>query len=239
MTAVNNAAPPVFAVSGVTKSHRLGRVRVAALRGVELEVARGEVVVVAGPSGSGKSTLLNLMGALDRPDTGTVAVDGVDVATLSERARTLLRRRRLGFVFQSFNLIPVLSARENVEYPLLIDGTSRRTCTERALEMLAAVGLAERARHRPDQLSGGEQQRVAIARALVHRPQAVLADEPTGFLDSATAGSVMEMLERLNRDLGVTVVLATHDPVLIARAPRRVLLRDGLVTADGPPEAPS
>ena len=229
---MDQSAPPVFAVSGLAKSYPLGRVRVAALRGIDLTIARGEVVVLAGPSGSGKSTLLNVLGALDRPDAGRVELDGVDVATLSERERTLLRRRRLGFVFQSFNLVPVLSARENVEYPLLIDGAPRRQCRERALEMLEAVGLERRTQHRPDQLSGGEQQRVAIARALVHRPQAVLADEPTGFLDSATAGSVLELLERLNRDLGVTVVLATHDPSLIARAPRRVVLRDGRVAVD-------
>jgi len=233
---VGTNAAPVLVASGLAKSYRLGGVRVDALRGVDLEVRPGEIVAVAGPSGSGKSTLLNLLGTLDDPDQGRVEVDGVDVARLSERGRTLFRRRRLGFVFQSFNLVPVLSALENVEYPLLLDDVPRRVRLERALAMLAAVGLEGRARHRPDQLSGGERQRVAIARALVHRPRLVLADEPTGNLDSAAAAVVVELLERLVSDLGASVVLASHNPAVIGRARRCVHLRDGRVAADGATE---
>ncbi len=222
---------PVVAASGLSKGYRLGGVWVEALRGVDLVVGPGEVVAVAGPSGSGKSTLLNLLGTLDRPDRGRVSIDGVDVATLSERGRTLLRRRRLGFVFQAFNLVPVLSALENVEYPLLIDGVPGRERRQRASVMLDAVGLAGRAHHRPDQLSGGERQRVAIARALVHWPGLVLADEPTGNLDSAAAAAVVGLLERLVAEVGASVVLASHDEAVIGRAHRRVVLRDGRVAA--------
>jgi putative ABC transport system ATP-binding protein len=226
------AAPPVFLARGLARRYGRGDGEVRALDGVDLEVAPGEVVFVAGPSGSGKSTLLHLLGTLDRADGGTLAVDGRDVAGASERELTLLRRARLGFVFQAFHLVPVLSALENVEYPLWIAGVGRRERRERAREMLAAVGLERRADHRPDALSGGERQRVAVARALVHRPSAVLADEPTGNLDSATAAGVVELLLALNRTHGAALVVATHDGELLARAPRRVTLRDGRVVAD-------
>jgi putative ABC transport system ATP-binding protein len=224
--------PPLFSAVGVRKRYRLGERTVEALRGVDLAVEAGELVALAGPSGSGKTTLLNLLGALDAPDAGEIAFAGDDLGTMPERARTLLRRRRLGFVFQSFNLVPVLTALENVEYPLWIDGAPRPEGRRRAAEMLRAVGLGERLDHRPDQLSGGERQRVGIARALVHAPLALLADEPTGNLDSTTAGEIMDLLVALNRERGTTLVLATHDPTLIARAPRRVRLRDGAVVAD-------
>ena len=223
---------PVFRVEGLARSYRVGDADVRALAGVDLEIGSGELVVVAGPSGSGKSTLLHLLGALDAPDAGRVFVEGRDLATLGERQRTLLRRQRLGFVFQAFHLVPVLDALENVEYPLVIDGVPRAERRARAAAALDSVGLGERMSHRPDRLSGGERQRVAIARALVHRPRAVLADEPTGNLDSGNALRVFELLAALGREHGATVVVSTHDPELVARAPRVVTLRDGRVARD-------
>ena len=226
------AQPPLFTAREVAKSYRLGQVRVPALRGADLMVERGEVVALAGPSGSGKSTLLNLLGGLDVPDGGVVLFAGRDLAALSERERTLLRRDQLGFVFQTFNLVPVLTAYENVEYPLWIAGVAAAERRRRAEGALAAVGLAARLRHRPDQLSGGERQRVAVARALVHEPLAVLADEPTGNLDSQTGQQVLDLLLAANAERGTTLVIATHDPAVLARVPRRVLLRDGQVVGD-------
>jgi len=214
------------------RRYRSGASEVAALAGVDLEIAAGEIAVVAGPSGSGKSTLLHLLGALDAADAGRVLFEGADLGALAERRRTLLRRRRLGFVFQAFHLVPVLGALENVEYPLLLDGVGRAERRRRAAEMLDAVGLTARLDHRPDRLSGGERQRVAIARALVHRPAAVLADEPTGNLDSKTAGAVLDLIADLNRRLGTTFLVATHDPALIARAPRQVVLADVRIVED-------
>lgn len=222
----------LFSARGLEKRYRLGGVEVAALRGIDLEIAAGELLVVAGPSGSGKSTLLHLLGALDRPDGGSVSFEGRNLGALPEGTLTLLRRRELGFVFQAFHLVPVLSALENVEYPLLIAGEGRAVRRQRAAEMLERVGLGSRMKHRPDELSGGERQRVAIARALVHRPRAVLADEPTGNLDSANAAAILDLVGTLNRDLGTTFLLSTHDPSVIERAPRRVRLRDGRVVAD-------
>ncbi|MCL4837959.1 MAG: ATP-binding cassette domain-containing protein, partial [Thermoanaerobaculia bacterium] len=183
-------------------------------------------------SGSAKSTLLLLLGGLAEPDAGRILVAGGAVAALGDRERTLLRRRRLGFVFQTFNLVPVLSALENVEYPLLLDGRPAAERRRRAAEALAAVGLAGRLGHRPDQLSGGERQRVAIARAVVHAPLALLADEPTGNLDSATAAEILDLLEGLCRERGTTIVVATHDPALVARSPRRIALHDGRIERD-------
>jgi putative ABC transport system ATP-binding protein len=223
---------PVFRARGLVKRYSMGDAVVDALRGVDLEVGAGEVLAVAGPSGSGKSTLLHLLGTLDEPDAGSLEVAGVAVAAMDERARTLFRRLRLGFVFQTFNLLPVLSAEENVELPLWLAGVGGRERRARARAALAEVCLGGRVGHRPDQLSGGERQRVAIARALVHRPLAVLADEPTGNLDSETAVAVMDLLTALNRSGGTAFVVCTHDPALIARAPRRVFLRDGRVVAD-------
>ena len=232
MTEAAATAAPLFEARGAAKRYRLGRVDVPALRGADLVVRQGEAVALAGPSGSGKTTLLNLLGGLDVPDEGEVRLDGRDLGALGEAQRTLVRRHELGFVFQTFNLVPVLSAFENVEYPLWIAGVAAAERRERADEALAAVGLAERRAHRPDQLSGGERQRVAVARALVHQPLAVLADEPTGNLDSHNGQLVLDLLLRWNAESGATVVVATHDPAVLARLPRRVRLRDGVVVAD-------
>lgn len=222
----------LFEASGVCKTHLLGGVTIEALRGIDLRVAKGEFVVVAGPSGSGKSTLLNLFGSLDEPDAGRILFDGTDLAQASSAARTLLRRRKLGFVFQNFNLIPVLSAYENVEYPLWIDGVAKAERGRRTEEALESVGLDHRLAHRPDQLSGGERQRVSLARALVHEPLAILADEPTANLDSKTGAAIVDLLARMNRERGTTFLFATHDGAIIDRAPRTVRLHDGRVVAD-------
>jgi putative ABC transport system ATP-binding protein len=222
----------LFQARNLRKQYRLGAVVIEALRGLDLEVDRGEFVVVAGPSGSGKTSLLNLLGCLDVPDEGQVLFAGTDLASLSEAEKTQRRRRLLGFVFQSFNLLPVLSAFENVEYPLWIDGIPRADRKRRAEEALAAVGLGDRLRHRPDQLSGGERQRVSLARALVHEPLAILADEPTANLDSRTAAEVVDLLARMNVERGTTFVFATHDPAIVARAPRTIRLVDGTVAED-------
>ncbi len=223
---------PLVAALGLEKHYRLGKTDVPALRGVDFRLAAGEFVVVAGPSGSGKSTLLNLLGCLDEPDAGRIELEGRDVSSLVGSEKTRLRRRRLGFVFQSFHLVPVLTAFENVEYPLLIDGVARRERRERTTAALAAVGLQDRLGHKPDQLSGGERQRVAVARALVHDPALVLADEPTANLDSATGGAVVDLLAQLNAERRVSFVLATHDPAIMRRAPRVVRLADGRVVED-------
>jgi putative ABC transport system ATP-binding protein len=224
--------PPLFESRALRKVHLLGEVAIEALRGVDLAIGEGEFVVVAGPSGSGKSTFLHLLGALDEPTSGQVLVSGSDLAGQTPSEKTLLRRRKLGFVFQSFNLVPVLSAFENVEYPLLIDGIGRGERKRRTDAALSAVGLGDRARHRPDQLSGGERQRVALARALVHEPAAILADEPTANLDSRTAEEMLDLLGAMNRERGTTFVFATHDPAIIERAPRVVRLRDGRLIDD-------
>ena len=223
---------PLFEARGLHKTYRLGAIVVAAVRGVDLEVGQGEALVLCGPSGSGKSTLLNLLGTIDEPDAGELRIAGVDAAALGARGRTLLRRRKLGFVFQTFNLLPVLSALENVEYPLWIDGVERRDARRRAAAALDAVGLSTRQDHRPDQLSGGERQRVAIARAVVHEPQALLADEPTGNLDSATGAEILKLFDSLHRERGMAILLASHDPAIIAGAERIVRLQDGLVVED-------
>ena len=226
------SAPPPFEVRGLVKAYRQGEVTVEALSGVDLVISAGEFLVVAGPSGSGKSTLLNLLGGLDRPDGGQVLFAGRDLAAHSEAELTAIRRRQLGFVFQSFNLVPVLSAYENVEYGLWLDGIAKAERRRRVEEALATVGLADRMRHRPDHLSGGERQRVALARALVHEPLVVLADEPTANLDSRTGGAIVQLLTRLNAERGMTFVFATHDPAIIERAPRVVRLADGRITED-------
>jgi putative ABC transport system ATP-binding protein len=221
------AGLPAFTARGLFKSYRRAGEAVEALSGVDLEVRSGDFVVVAGPSGSGKSTLLHLLGGLDRPDRGQVLLAGTDLMAQSERERTLIRRKMLGFIFQSFNLVPVLSAYENVEYGLWLRGMAKAERRRRVEEALAVVGLADRMRHRPDHLSGGEQQRVAVARALVHEPLAILADEPTANLDSRTGAAILQLLIGLNEARGTTCVFATHDPAIIARAPRLVHLTDG------------
>lgn len=232
-----NAAAPLVALAGVTRRFSQGDAQVIGVAGVDLTLHGGEFIVVAGPSGSGKSSLLHLMAGLDDPDEGTVTFEGTDLRTLDDAARAALRRRRIGFVFQAFNLVPVLSAYENVEYGLWLNGVSGAARRRRAMAMLEAVGLSHRASHRPDHLSGGERQRVAIARALVNAPSVVFADEPTASLDSATAGEIVRLLVALNQSEGTTFVVATHDPRVIAVAPRVVTIVDGRIApaiAGGP-----
>src|SRR5215207_1512797 len=224
--------PPLLVAEGVRKVYRSGEVEVAALRGLDLQVRAGELVAVMGPSGSGKTTLLNCLSGLDDIDSGRVLVGGQDLFAMRDAARTEHRARSMGFVFQSFNLIPVFTAAENVELPLLLVGTDRRTARRRAVEMLDRVGLGHRATHRPNEMSGGEQQRVTIARALVARPAIVWADEPTGNLDTAMAGQIMTLLQRLNAEDGQTIVLVTHDPVIGAGATRLIRMRDGRLATD-------
>jgi len=224
--------PPAFEVRHLSKTYLQGTVKVEALADVTLTIPRGEFMVVAGSSGSGKSTLLHLLGGLDRPDAGEVILAGKNLAASSESVRTAIRRHQLGFVFQSFNLVPVLSAYENVEYGLWLDGMPRKERRRRVEEALAAVGLADRMNHRPDHLSGGQRQRVALARALVHEPVAVLADEPTASLDSRTGVEIVQLLSDLNAARKTTFVFATHDPAIIARAPRVVYLADGRIVDD-------
>jgi putative ABC transport system ATP-binding protein len=223
---------PLLVASGVRKIYRVGDLEVPALCGLDLSVGRGELVGVMGPSGSGKTTLLNCLSGLDSIDGGTVVMGGRDLFAMSDAARTSYRATSMGFVFQAFNLIPVFSAVENVELPLLLGGVRMAKARERALEMLARVGLAHRVSHRPAELSGGEQQRVTIARALVARPAIVWADEPTGNLDSAMAEQVMDLLVELNVNDGQTVVLVTHDTAIGARVPRLIHMRDGRLAQD-------
>ena len=215
----------------VHKRYALGHVTVDALRGVDLVIGRGERVFLGGPSGSGKSTLLHLLGGLDAPSSGRVTLDGQDLAAIDDARLSDFRARHIGFVFQNFNLMPVLTAVENVEYPLQLLGERRRTAAARA--MLEAVGLGAQADQYPNELSGGQQQRVAIARALVHRPALLIADEPTAALDSTTGAQVLELMLALSRDTGTTLVVCTHDRELLARAERRVLMRDGRIEHDG------
>jgi putative ABC transport system ATP-binding protein len=218
---------PIVQASRLRKVYQ-GANAVEALRGIDLEVERGEMVAIVGPSGSGKTTLLNCLSGLDAFNGGQVVVDGQDLSTMTDRARTAYRRDHMGFVFQAFNLLPVLSAVENVEIPLLLQNINSRDSRRRSLEMLETLGLAHRANHRPDQLSGGEQQRVAVARALVHRPAVVWADEPTGNLDTEVTQVIVELLVRMNKD-GQTIVLVTHNPQVAERARRTVHMRDGRI----------
>lgn len=218
----------------LTKTYGVGEVAVQALRGLNLRIARGEFVAIVGPSGSGKSTLLNILGCLDRPTSGQYLLDGRDVSRLGRNELATVRNRKIGFVFQSYNLLPHLTALQNVALPLLYrrDGRlSDRERLERAAEALRAVGLGDRMRHRPNQLSGGQQQRVAIARALVNQPSILLADEPTGNLDRRSGREILELLAELNAQ-GMTLVLVTHDPEASAIAHRVVLLRDGAIVSD-------
>lgn len=226
-----NAVTPLIELTGVERRYLLGGSTVGALRGVDLTIRRGEVVALTGPSGSGKSTLLNLLGGLDRPTAGTVRVAGLDLGRASERQLTAHRRQVVGFVFQSFNLLPRLRAVENVELPLLWSGVSPSERRRRAIALLERVQLGHRLRHLPSELSGGEQQRVAIARALAADPQVLLADEPTGNLDTATGREILALLSELNRERKLTIVIVTHDPEVAAVAHRQVRLRDGRVEA--------
>jgi putative ABC transport system ATP-binding protein len=225
---------PIVQALGVHKVYHTGQVSVPALRGVDLSVWRGEVVAIMGPSGSGKTTLLNCLSGLDTTDQGQITIEGVSLPEMSDRERTAYRARRMGFVFQFYNLLPVLSAVENVELPLLVSGVRLGEARKRALESLAQVGLAQRANHRPAELSGGERQRTTIARALVNRPVLVWADEPTGDLDSETANEIMDVLVDLNREQQLTFILVTHDRAVGARCGRIIRMRDGLVEAEQP-----
>ena len=223
----------VVRLENVHKTYRAGEVEVHALRGVSLEIARGEFVAFMGASGSGKSTLMNLLGCLDRPTKGRYLLDGFDVSGLDRDQLADIRNRKLGFVFQSFNLLPRTSALENVELPLLY-GESRLTSPElhaRATQVLASVGLSGREDHHPSQLSGGQQQRVAIARALINHPEVVLADEPTGNLDSRTSSEIMDIFQKLNQR-GITIVMVTHEIDIAVYAKRNIVLRDGAVQSD-------
>jgi putative ABC transport system ATP-binding protein len=219
----------IVEASGVHKVYHTGQVSVPALRGVDLSVWRGEMVAIMGPSGSGKTTLLNCLSGLDTADDGQIVIEGVSLPGMSDRERTAYRAERMGFVFQFYNLLPVLSAAENVELPLLVSGVGLGEARKRALEALAQVGLAERANHRPAELSGGERQRTTIARALVNRPALVWADEPTGDLDSETASDIMDVLVDLNREQQLTFILVTHDRAVGSRCGRIVRMRDGLI----------
>jgi len=214
----------------VSRIYKLGKTEVPALRGVSLEIHAGEFLAVAGPSGSGKTTLLNLIGCVDTPTSGVVHVDGQDTSTLSERALTDLRLRKIGFIFQTFNLVPVLTVFQNVEFPLLLQGgIGKAERRQRVMGLLAAVGLDGHARHRPSELSGGQRQRVAVARALVGRPKLVLADEPTANLDSQTGGNIIDLMRELNRKDGTTFLFSTHDPKVLAHATAVVRIADGVL----------
>jgi putative ABC transport system ATP-binding protein len=217
----------------VTKTYTIGKLETPALRGISMSIESGEFTALVGPSGSGKTTLLQLIGCLDQPTTGEVFINGKNVSRLNRNERADLRRGTIGFVFQFFALIPTLTAYENVEMPLLLNGLNAQDRRERVNSLLESVDLADRAHHRPDQLSGGEQQRVAVARALSTRPVLVLADEPTANLDTENGRVVMETMVRLNQETGVTFVFATHDPRVIHYARRTVTLRDGLLDSNG------
>jgi putative ABC transport system ATP-binding protein len=223
---------PVIRLENVFKTYDLGEIQVQALRGVSLQVREGEFVAVMGPSGSGKSTIMNILGCLDRPTKGRYFLDGVDVSRMSKTELARIRNRKLGFVFQQFNLLSRTSALENVELPTVYAGISPEERERRAMESLTRVGLADRAGHHPSQLSGGQQQRVAIARALVNTPSILLADEPTGNLDSRTSVEIMDILQTLNNEQGLTIVLVTHEPDIAQYSKRTMLFRDGKLVRD-------
>ena len=227
---MTEAVPPVIELEDVHKVYRTGAVEVHALRGVSLQIERGEFAAIIGASGSGKSTLMNLLGLLDRPTSGAYRFNGQEVSRFSKRALARLRNRQLGFVFQGFNLIKRQTALENVELPLVYAGVRRRERRARACDLLKLVGLAERADHQPNQLSGGQQQRVAIARALINRPAIVLADEPTGNLDTKNSDAVLKMLRQSSRELNQTVLMITHNPEAAQIADRILHMRDGEIT---------
>ena len=219
-------------LSDIRKTYRLGPVEVEVLKGIDLRIEAGDLISIMGPSGSGKSTLMNILGLLGRPTAGSYRLNGRDVSSMGDRELSAFRNAHIGFVFQSFNLLGHLTALENAALPLVYRGLARREGRRRARDILEKVGMGDRLDHRPDQLSGGQKQRVAIARALVGTPSAVLADEPTGSLDSDTAEEVMQLLIRLNRDQRVAVIIITHDPAISMQCRRRALIRDGELLED-------
>jgi putative ABC transport system ATP-binding protein len=227
----------VIHVENLTRIYTMGDVTVAALAGVSFRIEPGEFVAIMGPSGSGKSTLMNILGCLDAPSGGSYRLDGVEVSRLRDNQLADVRNRKIGFVFQSFNLLSRTNALHNVELPLLYAGVGGGERRRRAKEALTAVGLADRLDHQPKQLSGGQQQRVAIARALVTRPSIILADEPTGNLDSRSSAEIMGIFQRLNAERGITIIFVTHEPEIAAHTRRILRVRDGLIERDGPPPA--
>ena len=233
-----NARPPIVEARAIVKTYDTGAVRVQALRGVDLTLERGEMAAIMGPSGCGKTTLLNCLSGLDTVDSGEVVIDGTSLARMSDRARTDYRARHMGFVFQFYNLMPVLSAVENVELPLLVARVGAKEARRRALEALDLVGLADRASHLPDELSGGERQRVTIARSLVNDPAIVWADEPTGDLDSENAQEIVDLMRRLNLERGLSFLIVTHDLAVGGRTDRIVHMLDGAVVDEQQLEAP-
>ncbi len=225
----------IIRVSGLVKTYSTGEVEVQALRGVDLDVPTGEMVAIMGPSGCGKTTLLNCASGIDEPTSGSILIEGSELASMNDDRKTEYRARRMGFIFQFYNLLPVLSAVENVELPLLVSGTSPTDARKRAMAMLERVGLSAWATHKPAQLSGGQRQRVTIARALVNDPAIVWADEPTGDLDSQTADDIMALMQQLNREQRQTFVIVTHDPGIAQRCHRIVHMRDGLIESEERP----
>jgi putative ABC transport system ATP-binding protein len=222
----------VVKIENITRVYQVGKIETQALRGVNLSIANGEFTALVGPSGSGKTTLLQMIGCLDQPTSGRVIINDKDVTKLNRNQRADMRRGTIGFIFQFFALIPTLTAYENVEMPLLMNGHAPKERRERVMELLQAVDLTDRANNRPDQLSGGQQQRVAVARALASKPTLILADEPTANLDTTNGKQVMEIMKKLNQETGVTFVFATHDPRVIDYASRVVTLQDGLIVKD-------
>ncbi len=223
---------PLIELHSLSKVYDDTAFPVHAVKKINLQIEKGEFTAIVGPSGSGKTTLLNLIGGLDKPTEGSVSIEGVDISTLKSSALTNFRLHHIGFVFQAYNLIPVFTARENVEFIMLLQNVSKAEREKRAIELLEAVGLGDRINSRPSQLSGGQQQRVAVARALASRPNFVLADEPTANLDSSAAESLLDMMAQLNKDYEMTFVFSTHDPRVIQRARRVVILQDGAVISD-------
>jgi putative ABC transport system ATP-binding protein len=226
---------PILEVSGVTKDYQLGRTVIHALRGIDFTVRRGDFVSIVGPSGCGKTSLLNIIGCIDRPSSGRVLIDGVDIAEFDDDAESDTRLSKLGFIFQSFNLVGVLDVRENIEFPLLLAKTPPAERRRRVDQLIELVGLGEFVAHKPDELSGGQRQRVAIARALVNNPSLVIADEPTANLDSVTAAGIMEAMKRLNDEEKVTFIFSTHNELIEKYATRVLTIRDGLITGEARP----